>query len=294
MINNEDIWHELHIDVSEDLVDAVSNFFHENGASGVVENNVGVNVRLTAYIPDDPLRNGANGLEELASALRDLFPASYIGVPESSLLKNENWAVMWKDNFTTIELGANLIITPPWLPVNPKDTIVIIIEPAEAFGTGTHETTQGCLILLENAINLLIPEPVSMLDLGCGSGILAIAAKKLGAVSVDAVDNDPAAVQATQRNVLLNDLTGLIDVRLNGPDQLSGRRSIVAANLDFKTITGHWTYISPLVENYLVVSGILKDQWQPIERMCLDDGLQVVRLVFKNEWVSGLLEKKLF
>ena len=190
--------------------------------------------RITAYVEKKKLRSVSSDLKNYAMALREIFPGLKEALIKIVPLKSEKWATAWKDHFKPIKIGRKLIVTPPWIKPETRDRQVVIIEPAEAFGTGTHETTQGCLILLEEAIDHLSSEleKVSHLDVGCGSGILAIASIKLGATSVRAVDNDPVAIQSARKNAELNGLEDRLWLEDRSLDDLFEPMDVVTANLD--------------------------------------------------------------
>src|SRR5262249_42297510 len=142
-----------------------------------------------------------------------------------------------------IEVGSRLLIAPPWnaKPENfPGGRLPVIIEPGRAFGTGHHGSTEGCLALLEEALcSLRAPAP-PMLDIGTGTGILAIAAIKLGAPSALAIDVDPDAITATGLNAERNGCADRVTVVLGGPEALesTARYHLIAANLLTQTHLG--------------------------------------------------------
>jgi ribosomal protein L11 methyltransferase len=128
------------------------------------------------------------------------------------LLQEEDWANSWKDYWHPTAVGDRLLIHPDWLPVPETDRIVLRLNPGVAFGTGAHATTQLCLIALEAQLTPLIHHPCIIADIGCGTGILAIAALQLGADQAYAVDTDPLAVQSAQE---CRDLNGISATQMN-------------------------------------------------------------------------------
>jgi ribosomal protein L11 methyltransferase len=170
---------------------------------------------------------------------------------------------------------------------------LIIIEPAEAFGTGTHETTQGCLVLLEVAVRELeaTGNPFSILDLGCGSGILAIAGKKLGALRVTGIDNDPMAIQSARRNAVLNKVEHDLDLRNQPLRECSETADIVAANLDPLTLLANRDLIVSLFKRFLIVSGIPLDQWGQVREMFQAGRSRIKSEITRSDWGCGLFEK---
>jgi ribosomal protein L11 methyltransferase len=129
-----------------------------------------------------------------------------------SIIKEEDWANSWKDYWHPTPVGDRLLIQPDWLPIPETDRIILRLNPGVAFGTGAHATTQLCLIALETLLTPNIAHPYTIADIGCGTGILAIAALQLGADRAYAVDTDPLAVQAAQE---CRDLNGIHAQRMS-------------------------------------------------------------------------------
>jgi ribosomal protein L11 methyltransferase len=194
---------ELAVGVSPDLSEGLTNLAWELGALGVVEEEQpGRAARLRAFFPGTA---SATGLEASVRAyldgLRDLGfePATDLSV---GALADENWADAWRAYFVRRAVGRRLLIAPPWDGRAANGRTVITIDPGRAFGTGHHGSTLGCLVALESVIER--DGPPHMTDLGTGSGILAIAAARLGVRAVLAVDDDPDAVAAAVANVARN------------------------------------------------------------------------------------------
>jgi ribosomal protein L11 methyltransferase len=194
---------ELTVGAPGDLSEGLTNLAWELGALGVVEEEEpGRGARLRAFFPETvvasalekSIRRYLDGLRALGFA-----PAADVRV---AALADENWADAWRVHFKPRAVGRRLVIAPPWDLPAPNGRIVIEIEPGRAFGTGHHGTTAGCLEALEAAIER--DPPSRMLDLGTGSGILAIAAARLGVASVLAVDDDPDAVACAMANAARN------------------------------------------------------------------------------------------
>lgn len=175
---------------------------------------------------------GLLGIEERDGRASAWFPArAELDVPgEWEEVVDRDWNEEARRHLTAVRVGG-LVVTPPWLAGAAGDGLAVIIDPAQAFGTGHHETTTGCLAALQE----LDLAGHSVLDVGTGSGVLAIAAALLGAGPVTAIDNDPLAVEATELNAAANGVR--IDTRLATPDEVDGTFEVVIANLDTATIT---------------------------------------------------------
>ena len=165
------------------------------------------NLILRAYFPDDgDLPGKKNELETALRHMRLLYP---MPTPSYRAVRDEDWAEAWKAHYQPLRIGKRLLLRPQWIAVDPApEDIEIALDPGMAFGTGTHPTTQLCLEALET----IMRPALDVLDLGCGSGILAIAAAKLGARHVLALDIDAIALRATRENAALNGVARQIRV----------------------------------------------------------------------------------
>ena len=165
------------------------------------------NIILRAYLhEDDSLPDKKHQLESALGHMRLMYP---MPAPRYRVVAEEDWAEAWKAHYQPLRLGKRLLVRPQWVAVDSRPgDIEIALDPGMAFGTGTHPTTQLCLEALETRVK---PD-MAVLDLGCGSGILAIAAAKLGAGQVLALDIDPIAAQVTRENAARNDVAGQVQV----------------------------------------------------------------------------------
>jgi ribosomal protein L11 methyltransferase len=279
----------IKIPVDDDTKDPIANFLHENGVSGLVETETEDGQFIVTYAENDLAVSLISNLKSYLIEIASFFPNSKIVEPIVSKIAKENWATKWQDNFQTLHIGKRLIVTPPWKPVSGTDEMVLIIEPAEAFGTGTHETTQGCLVLLEIAFELL-GKVNSVLDLGSGSGILAMAAKKLGAEIVLGIDNDPVAVDAAIQNRELNQMNGDVDFKCTSIESIGEPYCLVLANLDLNTFRSYQGQIVELASEGLIISGLTEDQWLEV-RDALPNSFKLEKVIAQNDWVSGLFIK---
>ena len=178
-----------------------------------IADRIGEDVKVTGYYPIDENRNAV--ISSIASALgrlQALTPDVDLGKLEMQVqgFENEDWSESWKKSFKPIRLGEHIVICPGWLEYEKQpDDKVIEIDPGMAFGTGTHETTGMCAALIEKYVR----PGMRVIDIGTGSGILAIAAAHMGAGEVLATDLDATAVRVAEENARINGFGGKIDCR---------------------------------------------------------------------------------
>ena len=228
---------QLTVPTSADSTDGLTNFLWEQGALGVVEEEApGAPPRLRAFFAESMSSTALlAAVDGYRASLRALGFSLDPGSAEIGPLLDEAWASAWQQSFPARAVGRRLRVLPPWLddaesePAHgAADGASVIIEPGRAFGTGHHGTTEGCLVLLEDALEREPGAPV--LDVGTGTGILAIAALKLGAAAGLAIDVDPDAVAAARVNAARNGCEALA-VRLAEPAEVTERFPLVLANL---------------------------------------------------------------
>jgi ribosomal protein L11 methyltransferase len=222
---------ELTVDAGEAAMEALTNFLWELGAVGVVEETVaGSPARLRAFFSatiDSPAL--VAGVETYLDGLRALGLAAG---PRARLepLADADWAAAWREHFRPVAVGRALLVTPPWETPAASDRVVLAIEPGRAFGTGHHGTTAGCLELLEALV--AAERPARAIDLGTGSGILAIAAARLGVAEVVACDTDPDAIAAALTNAARNGVDGRVRAVMADAATLAAEPApLVLANL---------------------------------------------------------------
>jgi ribosomal protein L11 methyltransferase len=244
---------ELSVEVPEGASEGLTNFAWELGALGVVEEETeGRAPRLRAFFPktlfasalEESVREYLRGLAELG------FPAT--GEPTVVALVNEDWADAWRAHFRPVPAGKNLLVAPPWDRPPANGRVVITIEPGRAFGTGQHGSTLGCLEALEALIER--ETPARLLDLGTGSGILAVAAARLGVPVVLAVDEDPDAVAAAMANAARNHVSDRVRCALADAAGLQESHvPLVVANL----LTAAHLRLAPHYRRYVAPDGLL-------------------------------------
>jgi ribosomal protein L11 methyltransferase len=204
-------------------------------------------------------------------------------------LVDDGWSTRWREHFRPVVLEKLQVITPWMIPPRP-DLISIVIDPGQAFGTGGHATTRLILRLLERrAAEGALPE--TLLDVGTGSGILAVAAARLGARKVTAIDSDAASVEAARENAVANRVSARIDL-CHGPiSELRGRWPLVLANLELAIFLKHAPDIARCVADRgaLLLSGLLADQAAAC--LALWPGFRTLDRQEEDGWAALALER---
>ncbi len=296
-------WIEVALETSGEVAEAIADLLQQYGYQGVAIEQLGINgdaweedvkflparVTVRAYLPDDAdAPELQRKLEDGLRYLHQITPSVPLQ-PVYGVVKEEDWAEAWKVHYKPLRVGDDFFIRPEWTDVEPgPEDIEIVLDPGMAFGTGTHPSTQLCLIALEH-------QEVAgkqVLDLGCGSGILGIAAARLGAAAIRAVDNDPIAITATANNATLN---GLLDRFTLTEGSLAGllaegaRFDIILVNILAKVITpmcdsGLGSIVNP--GGLAIFSGLIEEQADDVEAALRRAGLTPVRRHQMADWIG--------
>ncbi len=318
-------WHELTISTTEEAIEMISNFLHEIGAGGVsIEESGTLNKqRDTSFGQwyEHPLNDIPEGqavikgyfpegtdTDELIEALKprvnelrdfdiDIGDVAYSAV----VVDDEDWANAWKQYFKPLRVSESLTIKPTWeqYEAAPGEKI-IELDPGMAFGTGTHPTTALCLRTLESVVR----GGEEMIDVGTGSGILAIGACKLGVKSVLALDLDPVAVSSAISNVSLNGLSEAVEVRLSdllGVLQENSEAAVavtvpvdlVVANIlaEIILLFVQDVYDALKPGGIYIASGIYKNKETNVEEGLLQHGFELVEKQRDEDWLAFVVRK---
>ena len=283
------IWQELSIKVPWEYVEPISYLFGRYGRGLSVEDAGEELALLRTYLPNTSKRRMAR-IEVGVNLVSILQPLGQLVVKE---LMDTDWENSWKAHYSLLRIGSRLAIKPSWINYEPvEDEVLIELDPGMAFGTGYHPTTKMCLEALEELVR---PE-MDVLDLGTGSGILAIAAARLGAASVLALDVDPTAVKAARKNFRASRLTNtIILVRGTLPHRLvdEGRFDLAAANISARVIKDAAPHLRDALKpgGMLIASGFVQHQQSELEEILVDLGLTLVNTFSTEDWVALLLSK---
>ncbi len=220
----------------------------------------------------------------------------YPGAVECFEIKREDWAEVWKKFFNIQHVTDRLVIRPSWLEYQPKPgQVVVDLDPGMSFGTGQHATTSFCLRMIDRITGQ--PGMNSFLDAGTGSGILSIAARKLGFSPVEAFDNDPEAVKIAIENAEKNGFARAdIEFKtadLTQFDRTAGTYDLVAANILGRVLLAHREAITRWVRpgGYLILAGILHEEFPEIQSAFEECGLVMEYCQSEKEWTGGFFHK---
>ncbi len=205
-------------------------------------------------------------------------------------LKEEDWADNWKQYYKPIKIGERLVIVPEWERYETSDgEITVTMDPGMAFGTGTHETTRLCAALLERYLH----SGDTVLDVGTGSGILAICASKLGASRVNAYDIDPMAVRVAAENVALNHCDNITCGQSDLLAAVTGSYDFVCANIVADIIVRMAKDVSRFMKPgaFLAASGVINTQEERVRKALEEGGLTLAETVYENDWCGLLFQK---
>jgi ribosomal protein L11 methyltransferase len=212
-------------------------------------------------------------------------------------IRPQNWAESWKRHFKPLEIHSRLLIRPSWSKRKPKrGQAVVVLEPGLSFGTGNHPTTAYCLE--ELVAHRTEATAQGMLDLGTGSGILAIAAARLGYAPIEALDVDPDAIRIARENARTNHAAGQIHFSCSRVEKLSEnpRRKfpVVCANLISNLLIQERKRILSKVQDkgILVLAGILKVEFEAVAKAFQSAGMRLLRSQSRGEWRSGTWAKR--
>jgi len=285
-------WLEVAIEAVPEFHDPLSAFFFDLGATGVVLEDFG-NQTLKAYLP---LKRSPEDIHNRISIylhhLSLIHP--HLPLPGFKLRRmvNQDWQQNWRRFFHPVSVTPNLLILPVWenRPPDVRETHIIHLDPGPAFGTGQHATTRMCLKAMES---FEAEEKQTLLDVGTGSGILAIYGAKLGFGNIVAIDVDPEAVRWAERNIGLNGVAKGISLSGTAVEAIMNRFSLVCANLMLGELLRLMPDFSRLLETngHLVISGILRDQVERIEEALPSTGFTISRMLYEDEWACMVLRK---
>jgi ribosomal protein L11 methyltransferase len=306
-------WNEIKIKTSEEAYDAISYMLTSIGAGGVaiedpndirkeiqkpnsldyadeeLLNSLGEDVVIKAYFP------GETNVSEIIALIKEklTYINNFLNVGEGYIgyceVDDEDWSTSWKKYYKPFELTDGLVVKPTWEKYdNKNDEIVIDLDPGMAFGTGTHETTKMCAVFLHKYLK----SGYSVIDVGCGSGILSIISCKLGASRVTAVDIDEVAVKVTKENCEINRVDHSVTAFKGVLTDIKNEKAdMIIANIISDVIID----LSSNIPGYLkegglfIASGIIKERKDEVFKKYLSEGFKCEETIEMGEWVAMAL-----
>jgi ribosomal protein L11 methyltransferase len=302
-------WLEVSLTVDGELAEAVADVLRRFAPNGVTtEQAVKYNTEEEAGTPIGPITVRAFlPADEKVEATRKALEESlhYLGMiqplpaPTFTPIADQNWMEAWKTRYQPIPIGKRLIIVPAWLESPDDSRIPIKIDPGMAFGTGTHPTTQLCLEFIEEYFDQANPttqQPVTVIDIGCGSGILSIGALKLGASFALGVDIDEAAVHASRENARANAIpdeqfalgAGSVTEISTGKYQIQNAPLVLANILAPVLVRLFEVKMADLVTpgGTIILSGILEEQTDDVIKAAQAQGMVLSGRKQSGDWVA--------
>ncbi|MCK9420421.1 MAG: 50S ribosomal protein L11 methyltransferase [Nitrospirae bacterium] len=278
-------YYEFFIRISDAFRDALIQRLTETGCLGMIENDDSLTVYFPSSLDIDTIKNDLTLLQTLLEKAGHSHELTY----EYALIPEKDWNETWKKSFQPVDAGQRFTILPPW-EKEKKDRINLVIDPGMAFGTGHHETTRSCLVLMEHYAPKTDKE--NFLDLGTGTGILAIAARKLGYRHVIGIDTDILAIDAARENIVINNVPD-VEIREDLLEELDEHFDVIAANL----ISGVLVLLAPALFSRMnpggiaILSGILVGQNGEVIEAMEQAGLLLRETYRDGKWVSLVMER---
>jgi ribosomal protein L11 methyltransferase len=279
-------WVTVRVVVPTDEAEHVIGRLWDGGVAGIEERpgptheDGTATVELLAGVP-------ASDVVGVLEALAGPWTADVVSV------EDDTWLDAWRDWARAWRAGSRLVVVPAW--TDPPDwvghdDVVLRLDPGRAFGSGAHATTRLCLAELEGRVG----EGDEVLDVGCGSGVLAVAAARLGARRVEAVDIDPEAVRATTDNALTNAVSSVVGASTTPVEDVTGEFAVVVANIGAATLVG----LAPALvarttpAGTIVLSGLLAEQADLVTAAMEQEGAALVGTAADGEWRALVLERR--
>ncbi|WP_195937813.1 50S ribosomal protein L11 methyltransferase [Romboutsia sp. 1001713B170131_170501_G6] len=302
-------WTEITIKTSTEAVEAITNILYEHNVGGVsiedpkdfkfqkknefdwdfveeeIFNSGYDGVIIKTYITEErDVSEDIRSIKERIDGLKEFGIDVGEAIVELSYVDEEDWANEWKNYYKPTKIGEKIVVKPTWEEYEADDEDLIIeLDPGMAFGTGTHETTSMCIRELEKYVK---PES-KVFDIGCGSGILAIAAAKLGAKDVLAVDLDEVAVKVSKENIELNNVSESVTaLHGNLMEVVTDKADIVVANIIADIIK----LLAKDIKNFMkddavfISSGIIHAKVDEVKEALVSNGLEIVYVESLGEW----------
>ena len=249
----------------------------------VLEHKGKVAVVKAYFSEEDNIDEILKYINEKMNELKELGIDTGVAKVESEKMFEEDWANNWKKYYKPTKVGEKIVVKPIWEEYDAQgEELVVELDPGMAFGTGTHETTRMCIQSLEKYVK----EDSTVFDVGCGSGILAIAAAKLGSKMAVGVDLDPVAVESAKENVGYNNLENIQILYGNLVEVIDRKADIVVANIIAEVICILTEDVKRVLKDngYFITSGIIHDRVDMVTKKLEETGFEVIEINKDGEW----------
>jgi ribosomal protein L11 methyltransferase len=285
-------WLEISLQADPVLHEPLSTYLFDLGCTGVVSEDF-QDRNLRGYLPfEQDMEEVRDRMVLYLQNLKEIFPDIPAPTLRISKMDNQDWALNWRRFFRPVQVTPGLLILPAWERIPETDVVHIIrMDPGPASGTGQHPTTRMCLEAMERVSPR---RPWTLLDVGTGSGILAIYGIQLGAKQVVAVDTDPEAIRWAGQNIRLNHAAEAIRLSQEPVEQMREKFSLICANLILGEILRLMPSLSRLVEagGWLILSGILENQVREVTASLSKNGLEIHETLHQEEWTCVIAVKR--
>ena len=277
-------WIEIQLNIPQDKMESISGYLFAQGCQGVnlTENNVIVYFSQFRWSNETKL-----GLIEYIREFVSSFTARDIKILRFA---DQDWNKKWKEYFKPLRISQRIVVRPPWeKPLQSRNDIDIIINPKMAFGTGHHESTQ----LMISGMEKWLKEGMNILDVGTGSGILAIIADKLNADSVMAFDNDPVALKNAFENAKLNDTSNKVEIFQADPEMLQpSEYDLILANINRNVLIKYADLFANLLKmkGKVMLSGLIHRDELKMLQAYNHAGFELIQKSAKKDWVLLVME----
>lgn len=309
-------WSEITIHTTQEAIEAVANVLHDAGAGGVIIEDPEVlgrdwespfgeiyelsqndfpeeGVYVKAYLPLNSYL--METVEQIKSSINNLLAYDInigLGKVTISEVNEEDWASGWKKYYKPVQVSDKVWITPTWEEINENldGKVVIELDPGMAFGTGTHPTTVMCIQALEKVVQ----GKEEVIDVGCGTGVLSIAAAKLGAKHVLALDLDEVAVKSAKLNTKINKVDSIVDVKQNNLlDYVENSADIIVANILADVIIRFTSDVARILKpkGKYITSGIIQAKAEIVRENLEEHGFVIEETLQVEDWIAYIAKK---
>ncbi len=302
-------WVEIGVITPPEMVEAICDFMMENGSVGVLVESEDARypdhryfnwTLVKAFFKYDKVKEVESKFDEYLKKLKELFPSSEPPVVRKGLVDNEYWNFRWKRYFEPVEIYEDFVIAPAWYDkknFKRKNKTVVLIDPGMTFGTGVHPTTKLAIKGIRNVYELLDKRRVmrkKLLDVGTGSGVLAISASKFGFYEVLGIDIDPEAVKVSRKNVEVNNCQHNTFILRREVSVIDEEFDCVVANIDTKTLISMKRELSRVVNRggYLVLSGIRWNEAADIKSEFVTQRFEFLQVEYEQGWSGMIFHKR--